>query len=299
MKFTYIVIFMMFLAITLISAAVLAQDTDVDQNKRNDFNARLDHINCRINLVKKQIDLLSGVDTSLSSYKSLLDTDYSKLQELASSFKVKEFSEYFTNTFKDNFMNAFKAIQAAKLNIRKSNLTMEEKISLRDNHKTAIAEFATCINQADKNLADKRAKYLDAWINRWNNVISKMKEKGFDTSEMEAVVAEAQDKLKPALESVRDSTKDTRKTVMENARALHLHLWAKFEIARVRSYLKSIENDAIAKGYQSEVDAIKAKLDQASNTAVKGKRYKEGEFESVWKLIKDATQMLKELNRKL
>ena len=289
----------MCLAVILISASVIAEDSNIEGSKRNDFNARLDHLSCRIDLVKKQIDLLSGVDASLSSLKAPLDTDYAKLQEFANSFKVKEFSQYFTTTFKDNFMKTYKAIQTAKLQVIRSNLTKEERISLRDNHKTAVAQFAACINEADKNVAEIRAKYLDAWINRWNNVIAKMKEKGFDTTEMEAVVAEAQDKLKPALDSIKTAGKDARKTMMENARALHLHLWAKFEIARVSSYLKSIESDAVAKGYQADVDAIKAKLNEAGNIAVAGKRYKEGEFESVWKLIRDAAQMLKELNKKL
>ncbi len=126
-----------------------------------------------------------------------------------------------------------------------------------------------------------------------------MKEKGYDAAEMEAVVADAQTKLVPALEAVKNATKSTRKNSMENARNLHLHLWARFEIARLGSYLKSIEANATASGYSSDVDAIKAKLNEASKLAPSGKKYGPGEFETTWKAIKDAAQMLKDLNKKL
>lgn len=286
--------------IVLLSMSVFAENHVITETKRNDFNARLSHISCRIDLTKKQIDLLSSTNTSIGSYKAALDADLAKLKELASAFNNKEFSDYYTTTFKDNLRNAVKAIKDVKLDVRKSNLTREEKTSLRTNHKTAIAEFADCVNKADKELGEKRAGHLNAWLNRWNNIIAKMKEKGYDTSEMESVVSDAQSKLLPALEEIKNaSTKEARKTAMQNARNLHLHLWARFEIARVLSYLISIEDEAIEKGYQTEVNAIKAKLTGVSNLVVAGKKYGPGEFDSVWKAIKEATQMLKELNRKL
>ena len=299
MKSSYIAGFILCLAVVLISASVIAEDANIGESKRNDFNARLDHVRCRIELVKKQINLLSGVDASLNSYKAPLDTDYLKLQELAATLNSKEFSDYFTTTFKDNLMNAVKAIQDDKRNVRSTNLTREEKTSLRDNDKVITSEFAECINKADKNFTESRIKYFGAWINRWNNIISKMKEKGYDTSEMEGIVADTKKDLLLASDQIKNAGRSGKRIVVENAKNVHLHSWARFEIARIRSYLKSIESDSVAKGYQSNVDLIKAKLDEASNIAVVGKKYKEGEFEGVWKLIRDAAQMLKELNKKL
>ncbi len=291
-----------FLVLSMVmTAIVIAQgDSEVNETKRNDFNARLEHISCRIDLTKKQIDLLSGVNSSIVSLKAPLDSDYTKLQEFANALNHKEFDRYFTTTFKDNLKNAVMAIKDTKKDFRTSNLTAGEKKTLRDNHKTAVSEFANCVNEADKDWADARAGHLNAWINKWNKIIERMKEKGYDTAEMESVVADAQSKLLPALEEIKNAnTKEERKTAMQNARNLHLHLWARFEIARIRSYLASIESDAIAKGYESEVNIIKNKLTAASNLAVSGKRYGPGEFESVWETIRDAAKMLKELNRNL
>ncbi len=290
-----------FAIIILLSVSIFAQSDEISNTKRNDFNARLSHVICRVELTKKQIDTLSRVNGNLTSYKALLDVDVAKLREFATAYNNKEFSNYFTTTFKDNLRDSAKAIREAKLiDFRKSNLSKEEKTGLRENHKTAIAEYADCVNNADNELTEKRIGHLNAWINKWNKIISKMKARGYDTSEMESVVADAQIKLVPALEEIKNAdNKDKRRAAMQDARNLHLHLWARFEIARISSYLKSIEEKAVSNGYESEVNAIKSKLTAVSNLTVPGKRYGPGEFDSVWRAIREAAQMLKELNKKL
>ncbi len=284
------------------SMIVIAEegDTEVKASKRNDFNARLSHINCKVDLIKKQIDLLSMIDNNLTSYKTSLDSDFTKLKEFADAMNHKEFDSYFTTTFKDNLGLAVNAVKTAKGAVIRSNLTKEERSTMKTDHKAIISEYADCVNKRGGEVGEKRADHLNSWIEKWNKVIAKMKEKSYETAEMESVVSDAQNKLIPALQTIRDATtKEARKTAMENARNLHLHLWARFEIARIKSYLGSIEDDAIAKGYQADIDAINARLNDADKLAVSGKRYKGGEFETVWMAIKDAAKMLKDLNKKL
>lgn len=170
---------------------------------------------------------------------------------------------------------------------------------MREFHRTALSEFADCVDKSDRDLAEARKGYLSAWLNRWENIIEKMKEKGHDTSEMESVLADAKNRLIPAREAIKTATKENRRSAMEDARNLHLYLWSRFEIARIRSYLKSIEDEAISAGYESDVNAINQKLTTAGNIAVPGKKHGRGEFESVWREIKDAAKMLKDLNKKL
>lgn len=299
-------VFVSFAVLVLLASSlfVIAQedaaDTKVKETKRNDFNARISHIMCRVDLTKKQIDLLSGVDSNLSTYKAALDADVAKLKEFANAMNHKEFGSYFTTTFKDDLKKAVVAIKSAKSDIRKANLTKEEKTTLKDGDKAAIAEFANCTNKAEKDWSDKRADHLNSWIEKWSRIIARMKDKGYDTAGMESVVSDAESKLLPALQAIKNATtKEARKTAMENARNLHLHLWAKFEIARVKSLLMYVDDDAIAKGYQADVDAISAKLDEADKLAVSGKKYKDGEFETVWGVIRDAAKMLKDLNKKM
>ena len=277
-----------------------AADAKMKETKRNDFNSRVSHIMCRVDLTKKQIDLLSRVNGSLDSYKVVLDADVVKLKEFVSAMDHKGFGGYFTTIFKDDLKNAVVAVRDAKLDVRKANLTREEKTTLKDSNKAAIAEFANCTNKAEKDWSDKRADHLNSWIDKWNKIITRMKGKGYDTTGMESVVSDAQTKLLPALQAIKDAaTKEARKTAMENARNLHLHLWATFEIARIKSLLMYVDDGAIAKGYQVDVDAINVKLDEAAKLAISGKKYKEAEFETVWSAIRDAAKMLKDLNKKL
>ena len=299
MKQVSLAITISFIILIIFSSAIVLAKDETEESKRNDLNARLEHINCRIDLTKKQIDILSSINPEISSNKAVLDADYSKLQEFAAALSHKDFDKYLTTTFKEDLRDASDAIRSAKTDLVKKNFTREQKIALRDSHKTVMSEFADCVNQADKEMAEARADHLNSWIVKWNNLINGMKSRGDDTTEMQSVVADAQNKLLPAIEKIKISAKDNRRTAMQDARNLHLHLWAKFEVARLRSYLASIENEAADVGYKTEIDTIKNKLQATSNITVAGKRYAPGEFEAVWKSIRDTAQLLKDLNRKL
>ena len=113
---------------------------------------------CMVDLTKKQIDLLVTVDSNLTMYKGVLDADVAKLKELVDSTNNKEFSNYFTKTFNDNLKKAVMGIKDAKKEVRKANLTKEEKTTLKDSDKAAIAEFANCTNKADKEWSEKSQK---------------------------------------------------------------------------------------------------------------------------------------------
>lgn len=285
------------LASVLLAGIIYAQE-DVQAEKRNDYAARLEHIDCRIDLTKKQIDLLSSMNETLIEHKNTLDTDYAKLKESGDALNHTAFRYAFAE-LRDDLKETARDIREVKKDIRTMNKTKEERKVLRENHQTLMREFVLCLNETENKKLDSRIAYLNRWITRWNGAIEEMKAKGYNTSEMESVVMDAQEKLIPAIEALKNSTTENRKMLMEEARSLHLHLWARFQIARVRSYLSSIESDAIAKGYQAEVDAIKTKLNTASTLAVEGKKYGPGEFETTWKTIREATRMLKELNKKL
>ncbi len=286
--------------VVLFANLISAEERVIKESKRNDFNARLEHIMCRIELTQGQLELLSSVNSSLILYKDTLDEDLAKLKEFADAANQKEFGNYFTTTLKNNLRNAVTAVKNAKIQFRRSNLTQDEKKTLIDNHKSAIVEFSDCVNEADNNFAEARASYLSAWISKWNKIIERMKESGYNTDEMKSVVNEAESKLLPALEKIKDAyNKEERKRSMQDARNIHLHLWARFEIARMEAYLKSIEEEAIASGYKEDFSIIKNKLGAISRLAVAGKKYGQGEFDTVWKTIKETNDMLKELNKKL
>lgn len=287
------------LALITLTTFVVANTNEIDQATRNDFNARLEHVTCKIELTKKQIELLIVVDPELEQHKQVLDEDKLNLQAFAEGWEHKDFNTYLTTIFKDNLKNAVKELRDAKLTLRKSALTRDEKIKIRDNHKIITEEYASCTSIADDNWVKSRVQYLNAWVLRWNTLLNEMKEGGYDISEMEKVMIEVNEQLLPEIENLRDSTKDNRRIFMQNARSLHLHSWARFEIARINSYLDSVEEKANEKGYQTMVDSIKVKLEEASALASPGKRYAPGEFEAVWKTLKDTVQMLKEMNKKL
>ena len=111
----------------LLSSGVLAEYHKINESKRNDFNAISQHVNCRIQLTNTQLDLFSSVNSSITAHKDVLNADSTKLQELAGALNHKEFTGYITTTFKDHLKEAVKAVQGAKTEYRRANLTQEEK----------------------------------------------------------------------------------------------------------------------------------------------------------------------------
>lgn len=296
---TFIVIAVSFMVLTIMSASALADE--LNDSKRNDFNARLEHIACKIQLTKTQLDIFSAVNSNITSYKDVLDADYVKLAEAAAGMDPQEFSRAVFNTsFRSDLQDAVKAIRTAKVDFVKSNITKDEKKNMSAKHKQAIADYANCTASADKNWTEARVQFLQGWINRWEKTIEDMKNEGYNTSEMESVVADAKKKLTPAVQTLaNNSYKSARKKAMEDAQNLHLHLWARFQIAKVRSFLSFIEPKATSSEDSAKVTAIKAKLDEAAKLAIAGKKYAPGEFSKVWGLINDASKMTKELFKTL
>src|SRR3990167_740475 len=200
-------IFSSFIILIVLCVGVFADNDRVSDTKRNDYNTRIAHISCKIDLTKQQIDILSAIDSNISSHKTALDNDLIKLKEFASAFNHKEFNDYFSATLKSNLRDSAKAIRDIKLtDFRRSNLiSRDEKLRLRDSHKLMMDEYSECVKNSENDWADKRAGHLNSWIEKWEDVIEHMKEKGYDPSEMETVVADANSKLLPALEAIRNA----------------------------------------------------------------------------------------------
>ncbi len=160
-------------------------------------------------------------------------------------------------------------------------------------------ERAECIQGVALAFAQEQQDEMNGRVKDMNKTIGKLKNKSVNTSEMEEVYEEAQEnaeEMNEAIESGNGSEViDTFKAIREE----HLHIWARFHVAKLSAILDAVDEEAIAAGYESDVNGINALLAEVEGKVEPGTPYESGKFEEVKGSLKEAHQKLKDLIRKL
>jgi hypothetical protein len=179
----------------------------------------------------------------------------------------------------------------ASLDIK--NLTNTQKMSLRNDWKTITETYSKCNADTRRIIVESRKNIIDVDIDKWNTEVESMKGKGLDTAEMELVIADGS-QLSGMLDDALKLTSDSEfKTKIDEINDLHLHIWARYHIARLNSYIVKIEATPGSTEYADELNSIKALLNEAENLATPGRKYGNGEFTTTWNNIKQAQNELK------
>ena len=285
--------------IMLICLTAVIASTEKNDAKIQELGARYSHLECRLNLVKAQADNSAKYLSSagLSEKKDKLDADFATLKGYADNGQSKEFNSFVTTTLKQDNKDIQDSVKDARKNLK--NITKENRNSLKDAWKSSIDAFNACNSNAKKSIAGARLAFMNAQISDWNKVIDEMKAKGLDTSALEAVVADASQLTALLNEASNAETDDEFKSKADEARNLHLHLWARFHIAKVKAYLAKVEPKAVQAEMNDKVTEIKNLLNEASQLAQTGKKYGDGEFDKTWSDIRQASEKLKDLSKSL
>ncbi|MFH1182083.1 MAG: hypothetical protein V1702_03950 [Candidatus Woesearchaeota archaeon] len=287
------------LALLILASAAFADD---NTTTRNNLEARYTHLACRAELVKAQSDILSKLVNSTPAADTI-NSNIEKLKEYADAGDVKGFNTYARTTLTTSFKTFGSRLITAKNEWRTLNQSRRERregiVQAIADWKAATDAFSDCNNNAQRNIVTVRQQQITKAIENWNQVVTDMKAKGLNTTAEEAIIAEAE-QLRAMLQEAQQITDDAAfQAKVEEIRQLHLHLWARFHIAKIESYLQQIEPKAIEAGKTEPVRQIKSLLDSSKAMAAKGNKYAEGEFEQTWQNIYQAGQKLKELAKSL
>jgi hypothetical protein len=287
------------LALLILAVPVFADD---NATSRNNLEARYTHLSCKAELVKAQSGILSKLVNSTPGADTI-DANMEKLKQYADSGDVKGFNTYAKTTLTSSFKTFGGKLLTARNDYKTLNISRKEKregleTAVTD-WKAAMAAFGDCNNNAKRNLVDVREQDITKTIDNWSSIVSDMKSKGLNTTEQEAVIADA-GQLQAMLQDAQQATDDAAfQAKIEEARQLQLHLWARFYIARIESYLQQIEPKAIEAGKTEQVSEIRGLLNSSKAIAANGSKYAEGEFEQTWQNINQAGEKLKELAKSL
>ncbi|MGC8851034.1 MAG: hypothetical protein ACP5O3_02265 [Candidatus Micrarchaeia archaeon] len=275
-----------------------AQADDLKDFRGNALRARLSYLQCRVAFTVSQLDSIAASDanaTQMTSLKASLENDVAVLAGYAANASVKEFDSYVRSSLAPHAREAVRALSFFKRSLAGKNNTALRK-KLRADFQEAQKAFAACESEKQAAYARNRIDYYRKWANDWSNTVSRLSAKGFDVSQLQAVVDDLQSQVIAPLQAAIESGNASEiMAAVQDARNKHLHLWARFEVALIRAHLQQLEPIAEKYRLQEMVGSVNSKVASASALAVPGRVYAEGEFQEVWSYLKDAADDLKAL----
>jgi len=267
------------------------------------LDARLDVLSCRIDFASVQIDLIrtdiAGAP-DLSTDKVKIQAGIGQLKAYASSGDKENFSKYVVNNLAADMKTASEHIQAVKKDYKKYNISKQEKQTIKAAFKYKADKYRTCMNSTTVANAKQALKAIDKWIDNAQKRIDQLKGKGYDTSGLSAIVADAKGNYQTLSDAI--ATKDAKKVseAATEVRDKHLHYCANFRGAELTLYIEKLEGIDTNKKYTAALDQAGKEIDAALAIAVPGHEYTEGEFAAVWtdlnkagKTISDTAKSIK------
>jgi|GEM_PF-3377282 len=268
----------------------------VDNNKVQELNMRYNYIVCRVNLVQSQAGLLSTYGTISGIDK--ITSDFASLKSLADSGNPADFNAQ-VQTLNSDFKMVNDGLKAARQAFSKSNISQSDRDSLKSQWNTTLQTYQSCNLDARRGIVSARIAFLQANIDDWNRIIANMTARGLDTTELAAVVTDAQKLVSDLNSAVQAADDNSFKTMLDNANDEQNHLWARFAIGRIKSNIARVEPIIGQTNLSGDIGQINSLLDTASTSAAPGHKYGAGEFQQTWQDIKDATQMLNTMSKDL
>ncbi len=267
------------------------------------LKAREGRLECVNEFALAQIQIIEeGVPNapSFSEDKETLNNDISELKTLSEENDWRGFNSK-ASEYRTDLRETSNKAKEVKIHLKDDyNLTREEIQELRDQLKEKRETYHSCMDAAEVKLTQTEIDFVKARIDLWNAVIEDMKEKEFDTTEMEKIVEEAETEIiTPLTEAMNTGDSKTMRDARKEERAKELHLPARIRITQTESVLNEFEQELNEAGYEEQVKEIKENLETAKNLAVPGHKYENGEHATVWDSIHEARKTLREIIHEL
>lgn len=288
-----------FSLIVLVAIAASAFAVGFENERGNALNARYAHVQCwqvRADALVNSYESCSGEsDALLQSLKAQLASDMQILDSAANRAEAGNFHVVITGAINNDLVNIVNRIIALRQTERGKD--SQVRACFRDAFKQSRDEFSSCTDSAVVTEGQAAVAWFRKWNDHWNEVITNMSNDNMSVSGMQIVASDAQSLLHSAQSAVDTGDPDTIRQEARNTGTLYLHLWARFSIARINSYLDALEPYAQQYGMMDRVTEIRNELASASALAQANRPYSQGEWETTWNTINDAavkTNILKQ-----
>ncbi len=295
-----------FASLLLLFAGAFA---DSNMSRPDVLGLKYDLMGCRVDAVIALVEY--GMDnTNVSGGDEIiagLEGDMESLGEYADKGDRQGFNEFMQDELREDLKNAVIYLKDVKRELISGNQGggnhsggpnegMNEWVEL---HQSVMQERAECIQSTALDFARGQENEFEERLRNMNETMENLRNKGVDVSEMEDIMDEAYENLEELSDAIDTGNVSTIHETVKQLREKHLHIWARFHIAKVDAILDAIEQQADEAGYSSEVSEIRALMDGIEPLVQPGNPYDPGEFEEVKTALREAHQKLRDLIRML
>jgi len=269
-------------------------------------NTYLTEIGCRIDfnvaVLNSMIGASAGNSSSLQSSVTALTNDKAQLQALQNSTNTSSFSLQYASDMKQ----ARNAVAQWRADVLKG-LTLGEKAALVSSYRFALSSYEQCSFSAEQAMAQDRITNYQQQIAKFQNISSMLGSRGFDASQMNQVLQDAQSQLISPLQSAISAANDSQSLGLALktyclydgcTNGTNFHLEAKFDIAKYSTVLAALQNVSSAFNLSSATLAQAAQnLGDASSTLaqVGTAAYAKNQGQTLFNDIKAAAQEISQL----
>lgn len=261
--------------------------------KINVLQMQYEKIACRADFYIATLDSAKNSELNIAVDEMIFSINTHKIAlKFAADSGDRTAFEAALKSLKADVQNIVKTYNGAKKSFPRGSAGKKISEKLKSDFQDNKQKRDSCIETASINLGKAQRDYVAGWKSNAEETVSKLKAKGIDTTKMESVLSEVDgivSKMDDAINS--DNKAEIEKTAKE-IREEHLHIWARFQIARLDGLLSSMEPKATEKGLTSQVNEIKTLLNNAEAKVKVGQSYNENEFQDVHTNLKIAMNKL-------
>ena len=255
-------------------------------------------LGCRVDFLTTMLE--HSEEYTGESYDEIKDALSSSMEDVykaAEENNLEAFLEAVKKT-KGYFREAVQTIHDARVEaIKNYNGTNRPEFirQMKEDFNSAQKEFTECHVEATRKRISAEIEMNRYWINTWRKSAKNMKERGYDTTELDRILDRADENTEDMGKvNKREKDVDVEKLLEERRMRWehHLYLWAKYHSERLNLLLDRIEERT--DGYEEQVGEIREILDRASSIG-DDEYYTSEEYREAREYLLDATKKISEL----
>lgn len=291
----------------LVLAAGNGASADV---KENMLQARYAQMECRAQFMYQAMDNAEGFDqdANLVQEKTQLQEQLQLMQQYANEGNYGAFNQEmvqarnaYTNAMqgvRNAHQNALNKAQGAGAGSGAQGAGAGNMSQVRDQmlqqHQEAQGEYASCMANATRSRVHAEVQSFNEWHGNGQNTAAQMKQRGYDTSGLEEILAEAEG-VSEELESDVGSAGNYEEMaeMRKNAWKKGFYLWTEFHVERFNLLLDRIDAETNGE-YADQTGQVRSQLQSALQLG-EGESYGASEAAQAKQMLNNAAQEMRGL----
>ena len=303
------------MAAVLVLLAVLAVPIFAQQMTatQEHLQARVKSAECRLQF---QIAVMNSIQQrvpsaadGLQTASGQLSSHMSQMRMLANSGNATQFSAFMKDSVIPGAQNANAQMTQARNRYGNQNAWQNARGELASDYGNANGSFQRCADEADMELGEAKLNMYQHEYEYWQNVSANLSRKGADTSEIDALLAQARNSIQTKLQGAMDSGNPAQVRTALRQYCLadgcpdgeNGHVFARLQIARAEAVANKLKPEADAAGLGNRVQNALGNCTQAKSRlgSIGTRQFSGGEEDEVWGAIRNAHSELSEALRQL